>query len=413
MSGVMRPLPERPSLEHLKKQAKELLDAARSADVTALAQLAAVSRSDATPAKATLANAQHALAHRYGFASWTKLKEEAHRRRAAWVASERLPDDPELRMDLVFSALDDDNLDALRVLLRKDHSLAEGWGDRRPLAHAAEHDRVAALDLLLDSGASLEPAHSYQHPPLSWAVTNHSLAAARRLAERGAALDLWCAAGLGLVERMPEFFQAERPIPNASRYGATRFDASGRALPKPPSDPIEVLSDALYIASRNGQLEAARYLLDRGASPAFEGFARAPALHWAACSGNPALVLLLLERGADPEQRDGTYSCTYRQFAVRNPIEWGWLSALQRALSGDRSLANEHDASWGPPLHAAAAKGLDGHVHALLAAGADPRALDHTGQSALDCARSAAKPAASERIVAMLESCEHSVKQQD
>jgi len=405
MSDSVRPLPERPSLAHLKKQAKELLEAARSAEVNALARLAAVSRANATPAKATLASSQHAIANGYGFSSWTKLKEEVLRQRAARLAVEGLPADPELRMDLLYAALDDNDLEALHVLLEQDRSLAEGWGDRRPLAHAAENDRVRAIDLLLDAGASFEPAHSYHHPPLSWAVTTYSLAAARRLVERGAALDLWCAAGLGWIERLPEFFDAEgRPIPNASRYGATRYDANGEVLPKPPPDPKDVVSDALFIASRNGQLEAARYLLDRGADPTFEGFARAPALHWAAFSGNHALVLLLLERGADPEQRDGTYSCTYRQFGVRNPIEWRWLGALERALAGDPSLANECDANWGPPLHAAAAMGLDEHVHALLVAGADPRLLDHAGRTVLDCARSATKPEAAARVLAMLES---------
>ncbi len=404
MSDSVRPLPEHPSLEHLKKQAKELLDAARSAEVSALAQLAAVARGEATPANATLSNAQHAIAQSYGHSSWTKLKEEVKCRRAARLKADGFPSDRERRMDLVYSALDDNDTEALRLLLAQDGSLAEGWGDRRPLAHAAERDRARAIDLLLDAGASLEPAHGYQHPPVSWAITTHSLGAARRLVERGAPLDLWCAAGLGWVERLPEFFDADgRPLPNASRYGSTRFDSDGKALPKPPTDPRDVLSDALYIASRNGQLEAARYLLDRGADPAFEGFALAPALHWAAFSGNHALILLLLERGADPEQRDGTYSCTYRQFGVRNPIEWEWLGALERALSGDRSLANEHDAVWGPPLHVAATKGLDEHVHALLAAGADPRLLDHAGHTALDCARNASSPAAA-RIIAMLES---------
>jgi ankyrin repeat protein len=400
-----RALPERPSLEHLKKQAKALLGAARSADPSALVALEAVARDQATPAKATLANAQHALANEYGFGSWPRLKTEVQLRRAAAIAAEGLPLDPEQRMDLVYAALDDNDMPALRGLLDRDPALAEGWGERRPLAHAAENNRVQAIDWLLDAGASLEPAHSHHHPPLSWAITTYSLAAARRMIERGAPLDLWCAAGLGWVERMPEFFDARgQPIPNASRHGATRFDAGGKVLPKPPSDPVDLVSDALFIASRNGQLDAARFLLDRGADPAFEGFIRAPALHWAAFSGNHSLVLLLLERGANPEQRDGTYQASYRQFGVRNPIEWGWLAALQRALAGDPSLVNERDSNWGPALHAAAAKGLDGHVHALLAAGADPRALDHAGRSALECARSAEHAGAAARVVAMLQS---------
>ena len=52
-----RRLPDHPNLEHLKKQAKDLLADLRRR----------------TPG-ARLADAQHALARDYGFASWTKLK---------------------------------------------------------------------------------------------------------------------------------------------------------------------------------------------------------------------------------------------------------------------------------------------------------------------------------------------------
>ncbi len=396
-------LPEHPSLEHLKKQAKQLLEAARDGEASALARLSAVSR-EANQLRPSLTNAQHCIAQNYGFASWPLLKAEVLQRLAARLTSEGLPSDREQRMDLVDRALEDHDDETLRVLLEQDASLAEGWGDRRPLAKAAENDRARAIDLLVDAGATLEPRHSFQHPPLSWAVTTHSFSAARRLIARGAQLDLWCAAGLGLRERLPEFFAAEgRVLPGAARYGSTRFDENKQLLPKPPLDPQDVVSDALSIACRNGQLEAARFLLERGADPHFEGFNRTPALHWAAFSGNPALVQLLLEHGADSAQRDGTYQCGYRLFAVRNPIEWAWLAALERALSGDPTLANEHDASWGPPLHAAAEKGLDEHVQALLERGADPQARDAAGQSALDRAQHAENPKARARVVAVLE----------
>jgi len=55
-------------------------------------------------------------------------------------------------------------------------------------------------------------------------------------------------------------------------------------------------------------------------------------------------------------------------------------------------------------LHAAAAQGLDEFVYVLLTAGADPRALDHAGRTALECARSATNAQASERIASMLQS---------
>ena len=406
MSDPKSALPERPSLEHLKKQAKELLEAARDAEPNALRRLADVARErdeSATP-RPTLANAQHALAQRYGFGSWPKLKEEVSRRHALRLAGEDLPIDPEQRMDLIDRALEEHDDEALRILLQRDPSLAEGWADRRPLAKAAEGDGARAVDLLLDAGATLEPMHSYHHPPLSWAVTTHSFAAARRLLERGAALDLWCAAGLGMAARLPEFFDADgQVLPGAARYGSTRFDEQGQALPKPPLEPRDVVSDALSIACRNGQLEAARFLLARGADPSFEGFNRTPALHWAAFSGNREVVELLLAHGADPEQRDGTYQCRFRQFAVRNALEWRWLAALERALDGEPSLANEHDATWGPPLHVAAELGLDEHFAALLARGADPTALDATRQSVLERAQRTNNVTARTRIVGMLE----------
>ncbi|HXD08697.1 MAG TPA: hypothetical protein VN653_01440 [Anaerolineales bacterium] len=54
---MSRALPSHPNLEHLKKQAKDLLQDLRQQDPTV-----------------KLADAQHALARDYGFASWPKLK---------------------------------------------------------------------------------------------------------------------------------------------------------------------------------------------------------------------------------------------------------------------------------------------------------------------------------------------------
>ena len=50
---MSRQLPEKPNLEFLKKQAKELLRTMR---------------------QGKLADAQHTLANEYGFATWAKLK---------------------------------------------------------------------------------------------------------------------------------------------------------------------------------------------------------------------------------------------------------------------------------------------------------------------------------------------------
>lgn len=60
----MRTLPTTPNLEHLKQQAKDLLDALRE-----------------TRPEATLADAQRAVAEQYGFRRWTDLKHEVEQLR--------------------------------------------------------------------------------------------------------------------------------------------------------------------------------------------------------------------------------------------------------------------------------------------------------------------------------------------
>ena len=69
---MSRPLPEHPSLEQLRKQAKDLLRHARGEDADARARLATIHRG--TPGvPVTLADAQLVIAREYGFPSWPKL----------------------------------------------------------------------------------------------------------------------------------------------------------------------------------------------------------------------------------------------------------------------------------------------------------------------------------------------------
>jgi len=63
---MSRDLPAHPNLDHLKKQAKELLQTMKQQDPDAL-----------------LADAQHALAREYGFASWPRLKAHVESETAA------------------------------------------------------------------------------------------------------------------------------------------------------------------------------------------------------------------------------------------------------------------------------------------------------------------------------------------
>src|SRR5690242_19047923 len=71
---MSRELPENPNLEHLKKQAKDLLRDAQQGDAAAIERFRSLA-SFSTTAALQLADAQHAIARDYGFTSWPKLKE--------------------------------------------------------------------------------------------------------------------------------------------------------------------------------------------------------------------------------------------------------------------------------------------------------------------------------------------------
>ena len=79
MSG----LPDRPDLDQLRRQARELLRAAASGEPLAVGRLGAVSP------RLTLSAAQLALAREYGFQGWAALKTEVARRRSPALPEDR------------------------------------------------------------------------------------------------------------------------------------------------------------------------------------------------------------------------------------------------------------------------------------------------------------------------------------
>ena len=81
----MSELPDRPDLNQLRRQARELLRAATDGEPHALTRLRAVSE------RVTLSVAQLAMAREYGYPSWPELKAEAERRRRLSEKSARPP----------------------------------------------------------------------------------------------------------------------------------------------------------------------------------------------------------------------------------------------------------------------------------------------------------------------------------
>jgi hypothetical protein len=91
---MRRELPTHPHIDHLKKQAKDLLDGHKRADPEALVRIVASlpsfagrSPNEATALDFALHDAQSTIAREYGFPSWSELRAEVEKR-----SSSALPD---------------------------------------------------------------------------------------------------------------------------------------------------------------------------------------------------------------------------------------------------------------------------------------------------------------------------------
>lgn len=330
----------------------------------------------ATDSKAKLADAQLAVAREHGFPSWRKLIAEIEARRTDAAPA-------------FFDAIRRDDYEKIRSLLKSFPRLVEARtpAGETALHVAAEIDNPDTIRILLAHGADAKSRYGdSSHTALSWAVTTNAYGAAAALVEGGAEADLFCAAGLGDLERVRTFFDARGKVKRgASRTGSSRFTPEGKRLPCPPTDPREVVSDALYLACRNGKHDVARDLLGRDPDLGFRGYLGATLLHWAYFGRSKEIVALLLAAGADPEARDPEYGCTPRAFGITVAASWGILPIVGAILKEDLSLARIVDGR-GTPLHEAAREGHDKVVQVLLALGADRSIRDRDGKTPLDLA---------------------------
>src|SRR5262245_57739257 len=217
MSKNHESLPDRANLDQLRKQAKEL---------------------HATAEFASLASAQHALAHRYGFESWPQLKLAVESHALRRLKRER-------------------DVDGVAQLLQSSpkvasHTFPDGG---TPLHEAAEFNCADVLPNLVAAGAKFEKTYGGSgHTALSWAITVGSMKAALKLVELGNEPDLFCASGLGLLPKVEAFWHEGKLRSHPSTTGSSRYDDSGSRLPCPPERTEDQVSDALYIASRCGQI---------------------------------------------------------------------------------------------------------------------------------------------------------------
>ena len=335
----MSSLPPRANLEHLRNEAKQRLKTMRAQDP-----------------QAQLADAQLSVARDYGFTSWRRLKatvDEQTRERA--FAAAYAGDVAEVRraLDNGFNAGETDTTG------RTIHQIAKTLGH-------------ADLELLM----RVHQERDERHDDIKRAVT-----AIQTAASEGRADELQ-----RLLDAHPDLVDA----PSASWEQRT----------------------ALHQAAWKNQLECVRLLLERGANVRIRDFGdNAYALHFAASEADLAIVALLVEAGSDVvgEGDDhhlgvlGWATCLGR---IRDDVAESLLGAGARlniwsAIALDRADAVRAFVRSAPsllsarmsrnelgrtPLHHAAAMNRPAMVRLLLELGADARATDDVGRSALTVA---------------------------
>jgi ankyrin repeat protein len=140
------------------------------------------------------------------------------------------------------------------------------------------------LQLLLDHGATIDPADSPAGPLINICLANGRVQSAEFLATRGATLDLEGAAGLGRLDVVKSF-----------------FDESGALRPSATQMQME---RAFLWAAEYGRNPVVDFLLQRGVPLETQANTGQTALHWAVIGGHIDTIKLLLERGASLEAKN-------------------------------------------------------------------------------------------------------------
>ncbi|HEY2409045.1 MAG TPA: ankyrin repeat domain-containing protein [Polyangiaceae bacterium] len=290
-------LPERASLEYLKKLAKDRLVEFRREDPST-----------------KLARAQLDIANEYGFSSWRELGVELARVRAPRVAQffkacqdadvgalgELLRDDPGLVRErdeqgrtALHVAARAGELAATRLLLERGASVnVRDRGDNAsPLHFAASGGKSEIVAALLDAGADVHGfGDVHQASVIGWAARPDNAEVVALLLERGARHHIFSAIAMGdlsLVQRLVEE-EPERLHEKKSRFEhgqtplhAALFSADGIRRKAPSYELAELLIElgadleatdgkgrtVLDIALLYDDRETARRLLGAGARP--------------------------------------------------------------------------------------------------------------------------------------------------
>lgn len=336
-------LPAKPDLDHLKKQAKQLLRNVRAQQSEALQTILAF---HPRPAEfSDLRDAQLALARRYGYDDWEQLRKQVELRQLlsstpqeqierfvdhaclrydgddqAWRyqrASEWLRQLPDLARADFYCALVAADLDAVRSFLRRDPMLAVRHGGPRnwpalmyvtySRADQSKEQAVAVAKLLLELGASPD---SFAAQPSGFTAVTGAVGGG----ERGpiACVEHPCAAEL--VKLLLD--AGANPNQSQALYNAMLGEHLGKWLATfvhyglkagepanwSPDETEPIFDFLLSFVVAQGNLELVRYLLERGANANAVSRYNHHSAHAVAQLTSKTQIADLLERfGAEPK----------------------------------------------------------------------------------------------------------------
>jgi ankyrin repeat protein len=314
----LRELPARPNLDHLKRQARTLLEQRLASDPAATNRFEACGITAAEP---RLADALHATAREYGFATWPALKLHVE------VASEDA-------FEAFTAAVKANDAALVRQVLARHPSLPKQMNE--PLPHygfdapaiiaAVNHGNREMIDALLEAGANINERSRWWAG--SFGVLDSADAdLAQYLIARGATVDIHAAARLGMTARVRELL-AGNPQAVHARGGDGQLPLHFSATVEIASFLLDAGADidardidhestaVQYMVSlRPYRYEVASYLINRGAQT---DIIAATAL------GDVGLVERILND--DPEAVRTTVNDTY--FPRKDPRSGGTIYAF-------------------------------------------------------------------------------------
>jgi ankyrin repeat protein len=204
--SFVEPLPANPDLEKQRKLAKALARDFWRGGAEAVARVAALHPKPPAADKFSLSDAQLVIARGYGFASWAKLKHKI----------DGLTKTP---VELFVAAVKAGDVDGVRDLLATYPDVAarinEPLFDFKQMAVHAAHRNLAMLDLLLVHGADINAKSTWEHGGFG-ILENVTPEQAAPLIARGAEVDIWAAANLGMADRVKDLIDADPALVNAN-----------------------------------------------------------------------------------------------------------------------------------------------------------------------------------------------------